>query len=114
MGSRSNFYFIDGNGVLRGALRALEDTRRELQIGKPWANPESAPPDEGMDRWAEAEDGELLREIGRSLSAVLKARMKPTNSSAALRAFCAEAPSSSTTKSPSWKRAARCRGCPRA
>lgn len=64
MGSRSNLYLLDGGAMVRGAIRSLDDTRRELQIGKPWMNPDSPPPEEGMDRWGEADDGELLREIG--------------------------------------------------
>lgn len=64
LGSRSNLYLLDGGGMVRGAIRPLEETRRELQIGKPWSDPDSSPPEEGMNRWGEADNAELLREIG--------------------------------------------------
>ena len=66
LGSRSNLYLLDGNGTLLGALRPLEDTRRELTRGKAWSNPESPAPEEGMDRFAECSDGEFLAEVGRT------------------------------------------------
>jgi len=64
LGSRSNVYLLDGDGKLLTSQRPLEDTRRELSRGKPWQDPETPSPEEGMDRWAEAADSELLREIG--------------------------------------------------
>jgi predicted ribosome quality control (RQC) complex YloA/Tae2 family protein len=59
LGPRSNLYLLDAEGVLRGALRPLSETRRDLRLGEPWRSPEQGPPKEGDDRFA-AHAGEAL------------------------------------------------------
>src|SRR5262249_50088541 len=56
LGARSNLYLLDASGVLLYALRSLEETRRELEIGQPWRDPAGGAPREGIDRWAEVPD----------------------------------------------------------
>jgi|Marorgknorr_s2lv_3_1036020.scaffolds.fasta_scaffold03634_2 predicted ribosome quality control (RQC) complex YloA/Tae2 family protein len=63
MGNRSNLYLLDAEGVLRAALRPLEQTRRSLSIGLPFADPPpraSADTEEPADRFAECEDDAYL------------------------------------------------------
>ncbi len=54
LGPRSNLYLLDGDGILRAALRPLGDTRRDLALGQPYRSPEGNPPAAGEDRFAEA------------------------------------------------------------
>jgi predicted ribosome quality control (RQC) complex YloA/Tae2 family protein len=56
MGGRSNVYLIDAEGILRMALRPLEQTRRDLELGGPWreAGGPARPP--GEDRFADVPD----------------------------------------------------------
>lgn len=60
LGPRSNVFLIDGQGILVGAQRPLDETRRDLRGGEPWRPPETRPPNEGEDRFAETPDPELL------------------------------------------------------
>jgi len=63
LGARSNLYLVDGEGVLRAALRPLRDTRRDLAIGEPWRSPDQGAPREGDDRFAGLGGGALLDAI---------------------------------------------------
>jgi len=63
LGPRSNVYLIDGAGILVGAQRPLDETRRDLRGGEPWKEPETRPPGEGEDRFAETADEQLLAAI---------------------------------------------------
>jgi predicted ribosome quality control (RQC) complex YloA/Tae2 family protein len=62
-GPRSNVYLLDADGILRGALRPLEKTRRALEIGQPWRDPETPPPAPGEDRFAALPDAAWLAAI---------------------------------------------------
>ena len=76
LGSRSNLYLTTGEGVVLGALRRLEETRRELAVGEPWRDPPSRVPREGSDRWAGEPDHRYLsaiEEAYRKLEAARKA-----------------------------------------
>ena len=63
LGPRSNVYLIDGEGILVGSQRPLDQTRRDLRGGEPWRDPETRPPGEGEDRFAEIPEEELLAAI---------------------------------------------------
>ena len=63
LGPRSNLYLIDGAGILVGSQRPLDQTRRDLRGGEPWRDPETRPPGEGEDRFAERPEEELLAAI---------------------------------------------------
>jgi predicted ribosome quality control (RQC) complex YloA/Tae2 family protein len=63
LGPRSNTYLIDGDGILVGSQRPLDQTRRDLRGGEPWRDPETRPPSEGEDRFAETRDEQLLATI---------------------------------------------------
>lgn len=67
-GRKSNLYLLDAEGRLLQALRPLRETRPELALGKPWADPASGPPRAGEDRFAEVDDGDLLVRIGERYS----------------------------------------------
>ncbi|MEN8181049.1 MAG: NFACT RNA binding domain-containing protein [Myxococcota bacterium] len=56
MGGRSNLYVLDAEGKLRMALRPVEQTRRDLALGKPWRDPEAAARPEGDDRFEDLAD----------------------------------------------------------
>jgi predicted ribosome quality control (RQC) complex YloA/Tae2 family protein len=60
LGARSNLYLLDGARTLLYALRPLEQTRRELEIGGPWRDPPGGPPRAGTDRWAAEPDERYL------------------------------------------------------
>jgi predicted ribosome quality control (RQC) complex YloA/Tae2 family protein len=63
-GRRSNLYVLDADDRIVLALRALADTRPELESGAPYASPESGLPREGDDRFEEVDDEALLAAIG--------------------------------------------------
>ncbi len=63
MGPRSNVYLLDDAGTLVGSLRPLSETRRDLSLGDRWRRPESAPPPEGEDRFADAPDAGLFAAV---------------------------------------------------
>jgi predicted ribosome quality control (RQC) complex YloA/Tae2 family protein len=63
LGPRSNVYLIDGAGILVGSQRPLDQTRRDLRGGEPWRDPETRPPSEGEDRFAETPEEQLLAAI---------------------------------------------------
>lgn len=63
LGPRSNVYLIDESGILVGAQRPLDQTRRDLRGGEPWRDPETRPPTEGEDRFAETPEDRLLAAI---------------------------------------------------
>ena len=63
LGSRSNVYLLDGEGMLLFAMRRLEGTRSELAVGQPWADPPSRLRSEGSDRWADVPDEQYLEAI---------------------------------------------------
>ncbi len=63
LGPRSNVYLIDGEGILVGAQRPLDQTRRDLRGGEAWRAPETRPPGEGEDRFAETPEEQLLAAI---------------------------------------------------
>lgn len=76
LGPRSNVYLLDGDGVLLASLRPLPDTRRELALGQPWADPSSAAPREGVDRWAEVADADYLVAIEQSYAELEASRAR--------------------------------------
>jgi predicted ribosome quality control (RQC) complex YloA/Tae2 family protein len=63
LGPRSNVYLLDADGVLLGALRPLEKTRRGLAVGQAWRDPETPPPSAGEDRFAAVPDPEWLAAV---------------------------------------------------
>jgi predicted ribosome quality control (RQC) complex YloA/Tae2 family protein len=63
-GRRSNLYVLDADDRVVLSLRPLADTRPELEVGEPWASPESGLPRDGDDRFEAAADAELLTAIG--------------------------------------------------
>jgi len=67
-GRKSNLYLLDADGRLLQALRPLRETRPELALGKPYADPASGPPRAGEDRFAEIGEAELLVRIGERYS----------------------------------------------
>lgn len=66
LGTRSNLYLLDADGKLVHALRAPDETRKELRIGDPWTNPRSTVVSEGEDRWAQVPDAEYLAAIAKT------------------------------------------------
>jgi len=70
LGPRSNVYLIDGEGILVGAQRPLDQTRRDLKGGEAWRPPETRPPGEGEDRFAETPEEQLLAAIEESYAAM--------------------------------------------
>jgi predicted ribosome quality control (RQC) complex YloA/Tae2 family protein len=62
-GRRSNVYLLDGEGRIAAALRPLEATRPELEVGAAWRPPASAPPREGPDRFAGVPEERLFEAI---------------------------------------------------
>ncbi|MFO0691400.1 MAG: NFACT RNA binding domain-containing protein [Myxococcota bacterium] len=67
-GRKSNLYLLDAGGRLVQALRPLRDTRPELALGRPYADPASGPPRAGSDRFAGIDDALLLAHIGAQYS----------------------------------------------
>ncbi len=65
-GRRSNVYLLDAEGVLLATLRALRETRPELSVGAPFQEPRHGLLDAGVDRFADASDGEYLEAVERS------------------------------------------------
>ncbi len=65
LGRRSNLYLLNAEDRLVMALRSLEETRGELEIGEPYVDPSGSPPGAGTDRFAEDQGLELLRAIAR-------------------------------------------------
>lgn len=63
LGPRSNLVLLDEAGVLLHSLRPLEDTRPELKIGSPWAEPRGALASAGEDRWAQVPDDGFLAAV---------------------------------------------------
>ncbi len=63
LGARSNTYLLDDGRKSIHAMRPLEETRRELELGAPWRDPESQKRDAGADRWAEIPDHAYLEAI---------------------------------------------------
>jgi predicted ribosome quality control (RQC) complex YloA/Tae2 family protein len=74
LGSRSNIYLIDLNGILLHTMRPLEKTRRELAVGKPWTDPciESLPRE--RDRWLHVGDCSYLEAISDHYQALERKR----------------------------------------
>ncbi|MEJ2109243.1 MAG: NFACT family protein [Acidobacteriota bacterium] len=65
LGVRSNLYLIDDRKRVVHCMRPLEETRRDLEIGALWQDPEGSVPSEGVDRWAEVPDNVYLATIGK-------------------------------------------------
>jgi predicted ribosome quality control (RQC) complex YloA/Tae2 family protein len=64
LGTRGNTFLLDENGKLIGAMRALDTTRSDLQLGAAWRNPTRPPTTEsGHDRWPQLTGRELLAAI---------------------------------------------------
>jgi predicted ribosome quality control (RQC) complex YloA/Tae2 family protein len=63
LGARSNIYLLDASEKLVHSLRPLEETRGELELGKPWKDPEGALRNKGIDRWADTGDESYLETI---------------------------------------------------
>ena len=68
LGSRSNLYLLDADGLLVHSMRSFEDTRRELKVGAPWMNPQGVLASEGEDRWDTVPDNQYLGTLGRFYS----------------------------------------------
>jgi predicted ribosome quality control (RQC) complex YloA/Tae2 family protein len=64
LGARSNIYLLNREGKLLHSLRPLDETRRELQLGGAWIEPQGSAP-EGTDRWRDVPDDEYLWTIER-------------------------------------------------
>ena len=75
LGPRSNLYLIDKEGILVGSQRPLDETRRDLRGGEPWKDPQTRPPGEGEDRFAETPEEHLLAAI-EELYAAMEARTR--------------------------------------
>jgi predicted ribosome quality control (RQC) complex YloA/Tae2 family protein len=63
LGARSNNYLLDQAGQVVHAMRPLEETRRELEFGAPWRDPEKPVREPGADRWADVPDNEYLEAV---------------------------------------------------
>ena len=70
MGARSNIYLLDSGGGLVHALRPLDETRNELEIGAPWTAPRNTSIQEGTDRWETVPDSIYLKEIAETCLAL--------------------------------------------
>jgi predicted ribosome quality control (RQC) complex YloA/Tae2 family protein len=66
LGGRSNLYLLSGTGCVEAFLRPLEATMRGLSRGARWQGPETPPPAEGIDRFAEVRDEDFLVEVERT------------------------------------------------
>lgn len=73
-GRRSNLYLLDASGRLLQALRPLRETRGELALQQPYADPGSAPPSAGVDRFASVDDALLLARIAERYSGAREER----------------------------------------
>jgi predicted ribosome quality control (RQC) complex YloA/Tae2 family protein len=60
LGHRSNIYLLSPDKRLIHTLRPLDETRRELQLGSFWTDPEKTLRSEGVNRWASAPDTDYL------------------------------------------------------
>ncbi len=69
LGKRSNLYILDEGGQVILALRPPARTRPEIVPGAVFAPPASGLPSPGVDRFAEAPDGEFLSAIEANYSA---------------------------------------------
>ncbi len=74
LGARSNIYILDPQRKLAHSMRPLEETRRELIVGGPWADPEGVLPSGGIDRWADLSDGLFLAELEKAYQRLESAR----------------------------------------
>jgi predicted ribosome quality control (RQC) complex YloA/Tae2 family protein len=63
LGRRSNIYLLDADGVLRATLRPLRETRPELGLGEPFADPSRELADAGEDRFVDRENADFLATI---------------------------------------------------
>jgi len=64
-GRRSNLYLLDAKGQLIQSLRPLSETRSELQVGAPYADPGNEVPGAGSDRFSESTGVGLLEAIAK-------------------------------------------------
>ncbi len=62
-GARSNIYLLDARENVVHSMRPLETTRKDLNLGEAWREPEGALRDEGTDRWASLPDDQYLETI---------------------------------------------------
>lgn len=60
LGPRSNLYALDENDLIKASLRPIEETRRDLELGRAWHAPEGRVPSEGTDRFASVDDKDFL------------------------------------------------------
>ena len=74
LGARSNIYLLDGQRRLVHAMRPLEETRRELVLGTPWAPAAGRVRDGGEDRWMDVPDERYLEAIERDYRRLEAAR----------------------------------------
>ncbi len=58
LGPRSNVYLLDSERRVLHSMRPLEETRKELSLGTPWANPVGRLRSAGADRWEGVSDEE--------------------------------------------------------
>lgn len=63
LGAKSNLYVLDGDGVIRAALRSPKETRPEMTLGASFLPPTQSRPQEGEDRFASVSDAEFLSAV---------------------------------------------------
>ncbi len=63
LGPRSNLYALDEQDHVVASARPLGETRRDLSMNAPWADPDGSPPRAGDDRFAEFDDGDYLAAV---------------------------------------------------
>ena len=68
LGRRSNVYLLSPDRRLIHALRPLDETRHELQLGSLWADPAKSLRSEGTDRWATVPDDAYLDAVEQTFS----------------------------------------------
>jgi len=70
LGPRSNIYLLGPGQRLIHSIRPLDETRRELQLGTLWSDPEKTLRSEGVDRWKNIHDDEYLDAVERTYCAL--------------------------------------------
>jgi predicted ribosome quality control (RQC) complex YloA/Tae2 family protein len=78
-GRRSNLYLLDGEDSLLLALRPLAETRSELSLGQPYANPTGGGIQAGEDRFAAIPGESMLEAIADHYAAAIQMQSKDTD-----------------------------------
>jgi predicted ribosome quality control (RQC) complex YloA/Tae2 family protein len=63
LGPRSNIYLLGSDKRLIHSFRPLDETRRDLQLGSIWTDPDKPLRSEGADRWATVPDVDYLETV---------------------------------------------------